>query len=91
MPEPPASSWPDQLTVKLGRGLGRPAAGRRCWSGAPASIVLRACLAGSIPWLGSCVVDLVGGDRRVGVEGDQGDVADLRCRWAGRPWAGWCS
>ena len=27
---------------------------------------------------GVVVVDLVGGDRRVGVEGDQGDVADLR-------------
>jgi len=51
MPDPPASSWPDQVTVKL-PGL---KAGK-AWTllvGPAASMVTRACLAGSTPWLGS--------------------------------------
>ena len=52
MPEPPASSWPDQLTVKLGE-FSVAGSGATLLVGGSASIVLRACLFGSIPWLGS--------------------------------------
>ncbi len=52
MPEPPGSSWPDQVTAKLlevdvAGSAPTPLVGR------PASIVTTACLVGSIPWVGS--------------------------------------
>jgi len=52
IPEPPASSVPDHLIVKVGEGsIGGRAA--TLLVGAPASIVVRASLFGSVPWVGS--------------------------------------
>ena len=73
----PASSGPDQETMKLvlvvvaGSGL-------TVLVGAVGSMVTRACLVGSMPLAGVLVVHLVGGDGSAEVEGDVGDVADLR-------------
>src|SRR5438128_160424 len=47
----PASSVPDQLTVKVGALVA--GNGATLLVGGPASMVLRSCLAGSIPLLGS--------------------------------------
>ena len=51
MPDPPASSVPAQVTSKLA-GLSAGSAAT-VLVGAPASIVLRSCLVGSTPWVGS--------------------------------------
>ena len=79
MPEPPGSSCPDQLTVKTAADSVVGSA-VTLLVGGPTSIVLSACLVGSMPWLGSSsltwsVVIVV-----AQVEGDGRDVADLRAR-----------